>query len=260
MLHTIKTISLHIFILVLTMIVASVAQMCNAQPILNTSLSENSVKIDTDFKGAKITLFGHKLSSFSDLIVTAEGETINKVIIKKYKNKYNMWITEKANQFSQIPSFYQIYSSDKLNNILHNNTIASLKLGVDNLNITPNDDATVADALNGRNTILATMIDQKLISPNIKTISTINGQHLFSTKINIPANASPGTALITTYLVENNKVMAANIIPLLIERTGIVGIIVRIAGNPYEYAIFSICAAIAISVSLSAIANKLFAK
>ena len=94
-------------------------------------LSENKIKINTDFNGKEIIIFGI-LENNKEIILTIKGPLKNSKIQKK-ERIFGFWFNTKHITYEKIPSTFFIASSSIVENILPVSTIIKEELSFDYL-------------------------------------------------------------------------------------------------------------------------------
>ena len=89
-------------------------------------LSENDIKIETDFNGKEIIIFGI-LNEDQDTLITIKGPE-KKALIQKKERIVGFWFNTKQITYEKIPSIFFIASSNYLENILPMSTIIKEEL------------------------------------------------------------------------------------------------------------------------------------
>ena len=94
-------------------------------------LSENNIKIETDFNGKEIIIFGI-LNDDQETLITIKGPEKNAVIQKK-ERILGFWFNTKQITYNQIPSIFFIASSANITDILPTSTIIKEEMSFDYL-------------------------------------------------------------------------------------------------------------------------------
>ena len=92
-------------------------------------LSENKIKINTDFTGKEIIIFGI-LEDNKETILTIKGPLKNSKIQKK-ERIFGFWFNTKYITYKNIPSSFFIAASSKIDNILPVSTLIKEELSFD---------------------------------------------------------------------------------------------------------------------------------
>ena len=89
-------------------------------------ISENNIKIETNFIGKEVIIFGI-LNDDQETIMTIKGPEKNAAIQKK-ERILGFWFNTKQITYNQIPSIFFIASSNEIEDILPTSTIIKEEL------------------------------------------------------------------------------------------------------------------------------------
>ena len=89
-------------------------------------ISEDNIKIETDFTGKEVIIFGI-LNDDQETIMTIKGPERNAAIQKK-ERILGFWFNTKQITYNQIPSIFFIASSNEIEDILPTSTIIKEEL------------------------------------------------------------------------------------------------------------------------------------
>ena len=92
-------------------------------------LSQNNIKIETDFNGKEIIIFGI-LNDDQETIITIKGPQ-KKALIQKKERILGFWFNTKKISYYKVPRIFFIASSSKLEDILPMSTIIKEELSFD---------------------------------------------------------------------------------------------------------------------------------
>ena len=92
-------------------------------------LSENKIKIETDFNGKEIIIFGI-LNQGQETLITIKGPEKNALIQKK-ERILGFWFNTKQITYNKVPSIFFIASSANIEDILPDSTIIKEELSFD---------------------------------------------------------------------------------------------------------------------------------
>ena len=168
-------------------------------------LSQNNIKIETDFNGKEIIIFGI-LNDDQETIITIKGPP-KKALIQKKERILGFWFNTKQITYDKIPSIFFIASSAKLEDILPMSTIIKEELSFDLL---------LENKLSQRNFI--SDVSLKNWQDNfvrIKKNKSLFKQYkvakienkLFQTRVFFPAESIPGKYKVQVYQIKNNIIL-----------------------------------------------------
>ncbi len=206
-------------------------------------LSDNNIKIDTDFNGKEVIIFGI-LNDDQETIITVKGPEKNTIIQKK-ERILGFWFNTKQIIYNQIPSIFFISSSENIKDILPTSTIIKEELSFDYL---------LENKLSQRNFIsdvsLETWKDNFVRIKKSKNlfkkyyVEKIDNK-LFQTRIFFPAKSIPGEYKVNFYQIKNNIILNNKEQIITLKKSGIGNQIYNFAhNNGAAYGLFVIIFAI----------------
>jgi len=206
-------------------------------------LSENKIKINTDFTGKEIIIFGI-LEDNKETILTIKGPLKNSKIQKK-ERIFGFWFNTKYITYKNIPSSFFIAASSKIDNILPVSTLIKEELSFDyvlenkisNRNFISNDSQNIWK----KNFVRLKKNKNLFKEYEIKNIN----DKLFQTRVFFPPNSIPGKYIVSVYQIKNNIITERDNKIIIIEKSGIGSKIYHFAHNhSAAYGLFAIIFAI----------------
>ena len=206
-------------------------------------LSESEIKIETDFNGKEIIIFGI-LNEDQDTLITIKGPE-KKALIQKKERILGFWFNTKQITYNKIPSIFFIASSTKLENILPMSTIIKEELSFDLL---------LENKLSKRNFI--SDISLQVWKDNFVRIKKNKNlfkdyrvekieNKLFQTRVFFPAESIPGEYNVNVYQIKNNVILNKKEKIITLQKSGIGSQIYDFAhNNAAAYGFFTIIFAI----------------
>ncbi len=206
-------------------------------------LSQTNIKIETDFNGKEIIIFGI-LNDNQETIITIKGPQ-KKALIQKKERILGFWFNTKQITYDKVPSIFFIASSAKLEDILPMSTIIKEELSFDLL---------LENKLSQRNFI--SDVSLKNWQDNfvrIKKNKSLFKQYkvakiekkLFQTRIFFPAESIPGEYKVQVYQIKNNIILNKKEKIITLQKSGIGSKIYDFAhNNAAAYGFFTIIFAI----------------
>jgi len=206
-------------------------------------LSESEIKIETDFNGKEIIIFGI-LNEDQDTLITIKGPE-KKALIQKKERILGFWFNTKQITYNKIPSIFFIASSTKLENILPMSTIIKEELSFDLL---------LENKLSKRNFI--SDISLQVWKDNFVRIKKSKNlfkdyrvekieNKLFQTRVFFPAESIPGEYNVNVYQIKNNVILNKKEKIITLQKSGIGSQIYDFAhNNAAAYGFFTIIFAI----------------
>ena len=206
-------------------------------------ISENSIKIETNFIGKEVIIFGI-LNNDQETILTIKGPEKNAVIQKK-ERILGFWFNTKQITYNQIPSIFFIASSNEIEDILPTSTIIKEELSFNYLleNKTSQRNFISDISLDTwKNNFVRIKKNKNLFKEyNIEKIDN----KLFQTRIFFPAKSIPGEYKVNVYQIKNNLILNNKEKIITLKKSGVGSQIYNFAHkNAASYGLFTIIFAI----------------
>ena len=206
-------------------------------------ISENNIKIETNFIGKEVIIFGI-LNDDQETIMTIKGPEKNALIQKK-ERILGFWFNTKKITYNQIPSIFFIASSNEIEDILPTSTIIKEELSFNYL---------LENKTSQRNFISDISLDTwksnfVRIKKNKKLfkeyeIENIDNK-LFQTRIFFPAKSIPGEYKVNVYQIKDNLILNNKEKVITLKKSGIGNQIYNFAHkNAAAYGLFAIIFAV----------------
>ena len=206
-------------------------------------ISENNIKIETNFIGKEVIIFGI-LNDDQETIMTIKGPEKNALIQKK-ERILGFWFNTKKITYNQIPSIFFIASSNEIEDILPTSTIIKEELSFDYL---------LENKISQRNFISAISLDTwKSNFVRIKKNKNLFKEYeienidnkLFQTRIFFPAKSIPGEYKVNVYQIKDNLIINNKEKVITLKKSGIGNQIYNFAHkNAAAYGLFAIIFAV----------------
>jgi hypothetical protein len=165
---------------------------------LVTDISQHRIELRQGFTGAQLLLFGAIMSPDGasaardyDVVVVLEGPARQMVLREKQKVA-GMWVNAEYTTLRSVPSFYAVVANRPIREITDPRTAAIYQLGLDLLQLSPSDSIDPARETHFAKGLVDLMQRQGLFHQDDHGV-TINGQVLYSARINLPSSLQPGT-------------------------------------------------------------------
>ena len=206
-------------------------------------ISENNIKIETNFIGKEVIIFGI-LNDDQETIMTIKGPEKNALIQKK-ERILGFWFNTKKITYNQIPSIFFIASSNEIEDILPTSTIIKEGLSFDYL---------LENKTSQRNFISDISLDTwKSNFVRIKKNKNLFKEYeienidnkLFQTRIFFPAKSIPGEYKVNVYQIKDNLILNNKEKVITLKKSGIGDQIYNFAHkNAAAYGLFAIIFAV----------------
>lgn len=241
----------HFFLLLVFAV--SIAPAAKAEPLI-ADLSESVVKITTGFTGTKVLLFG-AIQEQGKIVVVVEGPR-HALTVRRKQRVAGIWVNRSEVQFDDVPSFYQVLSSDPLEEWLPLRTRDLYQIGVEYLRFEPRTEVGPAEAARFRDALIRNM--QRVgrygvLEGNV----TVMGGQLFRADLYLPANLPTGYYTIEVMLVKDGDVKSIQATPLLVTKSGLGADVFDLAYSyPALYGILAIVLATLAGLGANAVFRK----
>ena len=206
-------------------------------------ISENNIKIETNFIGKEVIIFGI-LNDDQETIMTIKGPEKNALIQKK-ERILGFWFNTKKITYNQIPSIFFIASSNEIEDILPTSTIIKEELSFDYL---------LENKISQRNFISDISLDTwKSNFVRLKKNKNLFKEYeienidnkLFQTRIFFPAKSIPGEYKVNVYQIKDNIILNNKEKVITLKKSGIGNQIYNFAHkNAAAYGLFAIIFAV----------------
>jgi len=209
---------------------------------LVVDLSEHDVSVTVDFAGADLVLFG-ATEGVGDVIVEVRGP-IRSEAVRRKERIAGIWLNRDSMVFHRVPAFYALASSRPLKDIVSDDALATLQIGVNNLWLIPDHTAEESEIAEFRAALVRNKQAVGLFPAEPDEVK-FRGDRLFRADIHFPANVMVGPYEIKVHLVESGKVVRSTRTPLTLSRVGFEAGIYRLAHRwSLAYGILAIVVAV----------------
>ncbi len=222
-----------------------------AKPIIS-DLAQHRILIDSAFTGTDILLFGAR-NDIGDIILVVRGPSAN-ITVRRKARYAGIWVNRDAERFESVPYYYFMAST------LSMAEWARLTLP-DNLDLRWGTQSHTIGATLPRDSLWQAFVREQQQEGLYRTEAqavTFMGETLFKQIIPFPDSIPRGRYTAEIYLVENNRLVGMQSIPLVVEKRGMDAFMFDLAHNsPLLYGIMAIAVALAGGWAASVIFRKL---
>ena len=206
-------------------------------------ISEENIKIETNFIGKEVIIFGI-LNDDQDTIITIKGPEKNAVIQKK-ERILGFWFNTKKIIYNNIPSIFFIASSNDIEDILPTSSIIkeelSFKYLLENKTSKRNFISDISLETWKDNFVRIKKSKNLFKEYNIEKIDN----KLFQTRVFFPTKSIPGEYKVNVYQIKNNLILNNKEKIITLKKSGIGNHIYNFAhNNAAAYGLFAIIFAI----------------
>lgn len=193
---------------------AATALLGASKPVLVPDVSARTIEIRYSFTGAQLLLFGAILypggrvpSDEAHIAVVVKGP-VQPIVVREKHKIAGVWMNADSHRFQSAPSFYAIASSEPMASLVDERTAAIYELGLDNLQLSPGGGALPDKERRFEAGLLDLRKRQGLYSERAKGVEISEGV-LYRARIDIPSQVPVGTYTAETFLIDDNRVLAA---------------------------------------------------
>ena len=240
---------------------------------ISAALTETTVQVNSDFRGAKIVLYGavfDPLARPSDVVVIVKGPE-QPVRIARKTRVAGLWINSRPVVFRGAPGFYMAASNRPLEDIARFGTLRRLGAGIDHLSIQAPAEQRVETRYGVRDTVVSRLgADYDTwrravvrLKKNAALYAEDQGgvrfvdQALFRAEIALPTAAPIGDYRAEIMLFQDGKAVSRRVRTLTVEKVGIERTLyVWAHQRPWSYGLASMAFALAAGWAASAMFRR----
>jgi uncharacterized protein (TIGR02186 family) len=231
-------------------------------PVVSAALTETNVRVNSDFRGDQIVLYGavfDPLSRPSDVVVIVRGPD-QPVRIARKSRVAGLWVNSRPVVFQGAPGFYIAASTRPLDDIARFGVLRRLGAGVDHLAINaPAEQRTEtrygvrdvvvsrlgADYLDWRRAVVRLKEAQDLYAVDEHGVRFVD-RGLFRAEIALPAEAPIGQYSVRILLFQNGQPVSEKDRTLTVEKVGAErGLYLWAHERPWSYGLAAMAFALA---------------
>lgn len=212
-------------------------------------VDDHLVGITTGFSGTRILVFGSidgtDGEAAGDVVVVVRGPTSPVKLYRKGR-VLGVWVNSAALTFVQTPSFYAVASSRPLNEIASPSERKRLKIGIDHLELQAIGRVSENLLTEWREALVRAKVRDRLYRVDPGEVLLLNDR-LFRVDFELPAKVTTGTYMVETYLFKDGVAVAAQTLPLVVNKIGFEAAIYSFAQQqPPLYGIAAILVALVV--------------
>jgi uncharacterized protein (TIGR02186 family) len=216
---------------------------------IQADTSDRDIAIESDFTGARITVFGSvdnsrqpaANSGYYDVIIVIRGPS-ETVVARAKERVVGIWVNGRSEAFEQVPSFYAALSTRPLDEIADD--AALRRYGIEFNPKPQNGDALPAEPDEFENAVIDAKKRERLYLIQPFSV-TFLGTSLFRGTIALPAKVRVGTYKADVYLFHAGKLLSQSNTALFIHKAGIERELTALAYNqPWLYGLLSVIVAV----------------
>lgn len=222
---------------------------------LISDISDHLIRIDTNFKGTDILLFGAR-NDAGDIVVVVRGPK-HGYIVRKKERVAGIWVNREQLTFEGVESFYAVASSRPLSSIKNEELLRYLSLGVHNLSLLPSPEEAITVSITDFETAFLSDKERNDLYEKYPLDIPFMGETLFKLTLHFPKNIPRGSYTVETYLINNGQLTAMQSTPVVVKK---IGLDAFISGTARKYPGLYGLSAIALALAAGWIAATLFRK
>lgn len=186
-------------------------------------LSDETIKIETTFKGKEVIIFGLADSSYDTVLIIKGPNKNAKLSIKE--RLFGIWIETKKFTYENIPSIFFIASSSPIDQILDEKIIRQKGLSFNNFDTNNLNGSTVNDTKIYENNLYEWNRNfvRKQKENNFYKYYNLDivDKKLFQTRIFFPANTETGIYNVKILHIKDKKIVNEDKKTIIIKKTGV---------------------------------------
>lgn len=213
---------------------------------LVADLSHHLIAIHTDFKGMDVVLFG-SVENEAHIVVTVRGPSKNYFVQRKEK-KAGIWVNRTGVRYYDVPSFFRVAADAPLEDILAPSAIHRHQLTAKAFEIDASKDFLSPKYRLYKKALIEQLENLDFYGDEVERVKFL-GPRLFRSILHFPSNIPPGIYQVHVYLVKEGEVVAAQSIPLNVNKVGLSSDLWTMAKNkPILYGLMAVFGALLLGV------------
>lgn len=216
---------------------------------IQVDTSDRVIEIESDFNGARITVFGAVENSrqeaansgFYDVVIVIRGPS-ETVVARKKERFAGIWVNGRSSAFSHVPSFFAVLSTRPLDEIAADNLLR--QHGIE-FNPKPQHDgrSPLPDAF--ENAIIEAKKEDRLYIVDRFAVAFLS-KSLFRGTVTLPTKVKVGSYSAEVYLFHAGKLLSQHNTSLKVQKSGIERELTALAfDRPWVYGVLSVILAVA---------------
>ncbi|TYC52854.1 hypothetical protein FMN50_16815 [Rhodobacterales bacterium] len=253
------------FLLLVLTAATGAARAQDAEEDLVTSLSSNTVSIQSNFTGTEIVIFGqaapvnHQPDTPGgyELAIVVEGPPQD--ITTRRKGRFlGLWVNRDAERFQNVPSFYAVASTGNISELGSSRLLDELGIGLNHINLAVSGSSNVAlsDRDDFRRAFVRLRREMGLYSEQPTDIRFLTDT-MFRTNIPLPANIPVGDYEVKSFLFHDSELISRTEQTLQVAKIGFEQLSFELAQN---YSLVYGIIAVALAIFTGWLAGVIFRK
>ncbi len=195
---------------------------------LVAALSADQVRIESNFTGTEIVVFGEIARDAStvarpepyDLAIVVSGPPQD--VTTRRKGRFlGLWVNRDAETYPNVPSFYAVHVTRPVVELAQRGLLEKLQIGIYNVNLAIGEGSTIplSSRFDFRSAFVRLRVQSGLYAERAGAVEFLSDS-LFRTTIPLPAIVPVGTYTVHTYLLRGGALLAEQENKLRIAKTG----------------------------------------
>ncbi|MCB9993072.1 MAG: TIGR02186 family protein [Hyphomicrobiaceae bacterium] len=216
-----------------------------------SALSDQTISIDSNFTGKKLTIFGNvepavgdpSLSNQGpyDIVIVVKGPPATHTVREKTP-QLGIWLNSGSEGFANTPSYFYVLASNELGKIASAETLAANQISFESVFGTEANAANGAFDFSGE---LRRLLSKKGLEGVDEHAVHFLSPTFYSTQLDMPANVPSGLYLVKTFLFANGNLIEDQPVVFNVRTAGIERFLENAAHeNPWIYGIASVLLAL----------------
>ncbi|MDD9910086.1 MAG: TIGR02186 family protein [Ahrensia sp.] len=213
----------------ITVLFALVATKVTAED-LRIGLSDPAVSIESNFVGTQVAVFGSIENpeplaierDAYDIVVVMQGPP-TQVRVRRKERRFGIWVNGAGQVFDNVPSFYTIASTGPLREVATEESLESLSLGFDKLDVSPLIDADTPrseeELASFRASLNRLQVADDLFVEEIGGVEFLSDT-LFRARLRVPANVPIGHHRARAFLFRDGEFLITRSVLLEVAKSG----------------------------------------
>lgn len=238
-------------------------------PVISAALTDTTVKVSSDFSGARIVLYGAVFDTAarpSDVVVIVRGPE-QPIRLTRKQRVFGLWLNSRPVVFRGAPGFYRAASNRPLHQIANYSALRRLGAGVDHLTINAPAEQRVETRYGVRDVVVSELgADYYVWRRAVVRLKQATGLYdedgrgvrfvdrgLFRAEIDLPSGAPTGVYRAEILLFQDGRPISRRTRTLTVEKVGIErALYVWAHDRPWSYGLASMAFALAAGWAASA--------
>ncbi len=190
-------------------------------------LSRETVEISSSFDGTDIVVFGSIENADKQALVDGKYDIVvvlvgpkEEVIVRRKENKFGIWVNGSSLRFGDVPSSYSVATTRPLAEISDSNDVKILQIGLENLNVVPDEDFdAIGEEKVFKESLNRLKLSQNLYSESIGGVKFLSPS-LFKATLSVPANVPIGRHTAQAFLFKEGKFVNAQFAEMQVKKIG----------------------------------------